>query len=80
MSFLEVKMPHHNLIPPHALPIRNANKIKFLLISFIFSSLFTTTFALALKFFEIPINVVIPSSAPVWMGTLTIGYMVQVEK
>lgn len=73
-------MPHHEHIPPHALPIRNENKIKFLLISFIFSSLFTVTFALALKFFNIPINVIIPSAAPVWIGTLTIGYMVQVEK
>ena len=73
-------MPHHDHIPPHALPIRNENKIKFLLISFIFSSLFTVTFALALKFVEIPINVIIPSSAPVWMGTLTIGYIVQIEK
>ena len=73
-------MPPHPDIPPHALPIRNKNKIKFLLISFIFSSLFTVTFALALKFFEIPLNVIIPSSAPVWMGTLTIGYMVQIEK
>ena len=35
---------------------------------------------LALKFFGIPISVIIPSSAPIWMGTLTIGYMVQVEK
>ena len=73
-------MPHHEHIPPHALPIRNVNKIKFLLISLIFSSLFTVTFTLALKFFEIPINVIIPSSAPVWMGTLTIGYMMQIEK
>ena len=73
--------PHNHLhIPPHALPIRNKNKIKFLLISFIFSSLFTITFAWALTFFGIPINVIIPSTAPVWMGTLTIGYMVQVEK
>jgi len=73
--------PHNHLnIPPHALPVRNENKIKFLFISFIFSSLFTVTFALALKFFGIPINVIIPSVAPVWMGTLTMGYMVQVEK
>jgi len=71
-------MPPH--IPPHALPIKNPNKVKFLIISFIFSSLFTVTFALALKFVGIPISVIIPSSAPVWMGTLTIGYMVQIEK
>lgn len=76
------KLPHHHKfhIPPHALPIRNGNKVKFLLTSFVFSSMFTATFALALKFFSIPINVIIPSTAPVWMGTLTIGYMVQVEK
>ena len=73
-------MPPHEHIHPHALPIRNANKVKFLVISFIFSSLFTMSFALALKFFEIPLNVIVPSSAPIWMGTLTIGYMVQVEK
>lgn len=73
-------MPPHNHIPPHALPIRNENKIKFLLISLIFSSLFTVAFALVLKFFGISINVIIPSTAPVWMGTLTVGYMVQVEK
>ena len=75
-------MPQHKHfhIPPHALPIRNENKIKFLFISFIFSSFFTIAFALALKFFNIPINVIIPSTAPVWMGTLTIGYMVQIEK
>ena len=75
--------PHehwHKHIPPHALPIRNPNKIEFLFISFIFSGLFTLSFALALKFFEIPINVIIPSTAPVWMGILTIGYLVQVEK
>ena len=73
-------MPPNEHIPPHALPIRNANKIKFLFISFIFSSLFTISFALTLKFFEIPINVIIPSTAPVWIGTLTIGYMAQIEK
>ena len=78
--------PHHDdvghylHIPPHALPIRNANKVKFLVISFMFSSLFTLCFALMLDFFEIPINVIVPSTAPIWMGTLTIGYMVQVEK
>jgi len=73
-------MPPHEHIPPHALPIRNGNKIKFLFMSFIFSSLFTIAFALVLNSFGIPINVIIPSSAPVWMGTLTIGYMVQIEK
>ena len=73
-------MPPHKHIPPHALPIRNENKIKFLFFSFIFSSLFTIFFALALKFFGVSINVIIPSSAPVWMGTLTVGYMVQVEE
>lgn len=73
-------MPPHEHIPPHALPIRNANKIKFLFISLVFSSLFTVSFGLALKFFEIPINVIVPSTAPIWMGTLTIGYMVQIEK
>lgn len=73
-------MPPHLHTPPHALPIRNENKIKFLFISFIFSSLFTITFALSLYFFGIPINVILPSSAPVWMGTLTIGYIVQIEK
>ena len=73
--------PHKHIhLPPHALPTRNENKIEFLLISFIFSALFTITFALALRFFGIPINVILPSSAPVWTGTLTIGYMVQVEK
>ena len=75
--------PHehwHKHIPPHALPIRNENKVKFLLGSFVFSSMFAATFALALKFFSIPVDVIIPSTAPVWMGTLTIGYMVQVEK
>lgn len=70
----------HVHIPPHALPIRNENKVKFLFISLIFSSLFAITFALALGFFKIPVNVIIPSTAPVWMGTLTIGYIAQVEK
>lgn len=73
-------MPPHNHLPPHALPIRNVNKIKFLFISLICSSLFTLFFAFALRFFGVPINVIIPSAAPVWMGTLTVGYMVQVEK
>ena len=72
--------PHHEHMHPHALPIRNANKIKFIFISFVFSSLFTLCFALMLNFFEIPLNVIVPSSAPIWMGTLTIGYMVQIEK
>ena len=75
----EHRHPHISILP-HALPIRNANKIKFLFVSFIFSSLFAVTFALALKFFGISINVIIPSTAPVWMGALTIGYMVQIEK
>lgn len=73
--------PHdHAHIPPHALPIRNENKLKFLFLSLLFSSLFAATFASALGLFGIPVNVVIPSTAPVWMGTLTIGYMVQIEK
>jgi hypothetical protein len=73
-------MTPHEHMHPHALPIRDLNKTKFLFVSFIFSSLFTITFASALKFFGIPINVIIPSSAPVWMGTLTVGYLVQLEK
>jgi len=73
-------MPPYKQLPPHALPIRNKNKVIFLMISFVLSSFFTVTFALVLKFFGVPINVIIPSSAPVWMGTLTIGYMVQIEK
>ena len=73
-------MPPHEHMHPHALPIRNTNKVKFLFISFIFSSLFAISFGLVLKFFEIPINVIVPSTAPIWMGTLTIGYMVQIEK
>ncbi|MBI2657984.1 hypothetical protein HYX08_04795 [Candidatus Woesearchaeota archaeon] len=78
--------PHHEPsaahlhIPPHALPIRNENKIKFLFISFVFSSLFALGFALSLRFSGISINVIIPSTAPVWMSTLTIGYMMQTEK
>lgn len=75
--------PHehwHKPIPPHALPIRNRNKVKFLFFSFIFSTLFVAVFAMSLKFYGIPISVIIPSSAPIWMGTLTIGYMVQIEK
>ena len=71
--------PHehwHGPMPPHALPIRNTNKVKFLFFSFIFSTLFTMAFAMSLKFYGIPIEVIIPSTAPVWMGTLTIGYMV----
>jgi len=70
----------HLHIPPHALPVKNANKAKFIFISFIFSSLFTISFASALKFFGIPVNVIIPSTAPIWMGSLTLGYMMQVEK
>lgn len=70
----------HLHMPPHALPIRNANKAKFLFASFIFSGMFAASFASALKFFGIPVNVIIPSTAPVWIGILTIGYMVQVEK
>lgn len=73
--------PHHDFaMPPHALPVRLANRMKFFFTSFIFSSLFAIVFALALKLFGIPINVIIPSTAPVWMGTLTMGYMVQIER
>jgi len=43
------------------------------------SALFTVLFATILASFAIPITVIIPSSAPVWMGTLTIGYMVQMQ-
>jgi len=65
---------------PHALPIKNKNKIKFIFVSLIFSTFFVFLFALALNFFGIPVTVIIPSSAPIWMGTLTVGYMVQIEK
>ncbi|MBI3034720.1 hypothetical protein HYY71_00210 [Candidatus Woesearchaeota archaeon] len=70
----------HKPIPPHALPIRNTNKVKFLFFSFIVSTLFVAAFAISLRFYGIPVGVIIPSSAPIWMGTLTIGYMVQIEK
>lgn len=76
--------PHHEHwhghVPPHALPIRNANKVKFLFFSFIFSTSFATAFAMLLRVQGISIEVIIPSSAPIWMGILTIGYMVQIEK
>lgn len=67
-------------MPPHALPVRKGNRIKFLALSFAFSTLFTAVFAFALNSSGIPVNVIIPSSAPIWIGTITIGYMVQVEK
>ncbi len=75
-------MPAHEHIhiPLHALPIKNANKVKFFMMSFVFSSLFALSFALALYLFGISVNVIVPSTAPVWMGILTIGYMVQIEK
>ena len=73
--------PHEHIhLPPHALPVRNSNKVKFFMISFIVSSMFAVLFALALNLFGISVNVIVPSTAPVWMGILTIGYMVQVEK
>ena len=67
-------------IPPHALPIRNENKVKFLVVSFLISTLVTIFFALLLNFVKIPITVTLPTSAPIWIGLTTIGYMVQVEK
>jgi len=71
-------MPHHEHIH-HQLP-NHTNRPKSIFFSFLISSLFAITFALALRFFGISINVIIPSTAPVWMGALTIGYMVQAEK
>lgn len=68
----------NNLIQ-NSLVMKN-NRIKILVYSFVISSLFTLLFALTLNLVEVPINVIIPSSAPVWMGTLTVGYMVQIEK
>jgi len=70
-------MSPHEHISPHALPIRNENKTKVLLISFIFSSFFTLFFALILKLSGITINIILPSSAPIWMGILTVSYMFQ---
>ena len=75
-------MPPHNefRIPPHALPIKNRNKIKFLVISFLVSTLITLLFAFLANFYKIPITVILPTSAPIWIGITTIGYMVQTEK
>ncbi|MBC8495974.1 hypothetical protein H8D36_07495 [archaeon] len=71
---------HEHPIPPHALPVKNKNKVKFMLTSMIYSALFTVGFAFALFACTIPLNVIIPSSAPVWMGTLSLAYMMQIEK
>lgn len=57
---------------------RYENKLKSLFISFLFSSFFAVLFALALKSFGVSTNVIIPSTAPVWMGILTTVYMVQI--
>ncbi len=73
-------MVPHEHIHPHALPVRNVNKARFLATSFACSSLFTLAFMGALLFSGISMSVIIPSSAPIWMGTLTLGYMMQVEK
>jgi len=61
------------------MPKRIFNRLVALSISFTVSALFTVLFATILASFAIPITVIIPSSAPVWMGTLTIGYMVQMQ-
>lgn len=77
-----MKMPPHHefIIPPHALPIRNRNKVKFLVISFLVSTTITLLFDLLLYFYKIPTIVILPTSAPIWIGLTTIGYMVQIEK
>ncbi len=73
-------MIQHEHIHPHALPVRNVNKARFLAVSVACSSLVTAAFMGALLFSGIQISVIIPSSAPIWMGTLTLGYMMQIEK
>lgn len=81
------KPPHEEILerlnricmPPHALPIKNANKVKFLVISLLASTSLTFGFALLLNHFNIPIIVILPTSAPIWVGLTTIGYMVQTE-
>lgn len=72
-------MPEHCPVPPHALPVRNNNKVRFMILSITFSLMITVAFAFALKLFGIPVTVIIPSIAPILMGTITLGYMVQIE-
>ncbi len=70
----------HKKIPPHALPIRNKNKVKFLGISIVTGSLITLLVGATLYLINIPMTTIIPSCAPILMGTITMSYMMQVEK
>jgi hypothetical protein len=73
-------MPPHDKIPPHALPIKNKNKAKFLGISIVISSTVTFLVGIALSLLNIPLTTIIPSSAPILMGTTTMSYMMQIER
>ncbi len=55
----------------------HGRKIKPLMIGLICSSAVTSCFVLVLSIGGIPAGAIIPSSAPIWMGTLTLGYMVK---
>ncbi len=70
---------HHHKQPPHALPVRNKNKLTFLGLSIVVSTAVTSAFASIMSVFGIPITVVLPTSAPILMGFTTIGYMMQTE-
>lgn len=70
-------MPHHDKVS-YAFETRNRyeSKTKPLMIGLICSSAVTSCFVFVLSVGGIPAGVIIPSSAPIWMGTLTLGYMV----
>ncbi len=54
-------------------------KTRSLLIGLTCSSVLTSCFVITLSISGIPAGVIIPSSAPIWMGTMTLGYMVTIK-
>ena len=67
-------MPHHKHL--HIQKFRKS-KIVNVISSFVLASLFTFYFATILGSFGMAIEVVIPSSAPIWIGSLNIIYKIQ---
>ena len=69
-------MPPH----PHALPVERANKVRFLAQSLIWALILAFTLGISLYNAGIPIGTVLPTCAPIWIGILSLGYMMQTEK
>lgn len=66
--------PHEPPHPPR--PLHEHKKGGIVISSVIIGTAVTLVFAIILYFFNVPITIIIPAAAPIWIGAISLSYTV----